>query len=419
MNQTFPAMAQPQVRGRVDPAVMASLAEMLGMPSSVADSALSAAQSEPAPSWMPVSMTQVVNGDRKPILPTVGRRDDGVPLLYPGREHYVAAEPESGKTWLMCLIVRDHLADGGRVLYVDFEDDERAIGGRLLDLGVTGAVLTDPLRFAYVRPNEPTLLEYQRLLEGFQPTLVLLDGVTEGYGLHGWAIEKNEDSPKWRRTFVKPALQIGAATLASDHVVKSRENRGGYAIGAQHKKAGLTGVAFELRNVKPFGRGLKGTSRLVITKDRPGGLRGHGVRDGKSRDTVIGDLVLDDEPREDVAADVLVRLHLYAPIATEDENGGQVQLTRATQALRAAIVQAIQDQPGCSKAHVEAVVRETLINDRQPGRDAVREQLARLIDIGLVSCDGGANGRKTVLTLPSAGQVQAEQWSQREPRGAS
>src|SRR5204862_975383 len=79
------------------------------------------------------------------------------------------------------------------------------------------------------------------------PTLVVLDGTTEGYGLHGWDISDNNDSPKWRNAYIKPALRAGAATLGSDHVVKSRENRNGYAIGAQHKKAGLTGVLYELQ----------------------------------------------------------------------------------------------------------------------------------------------------------------------------
>jgi len=73
--------------------------------------------------------------------------------------------------------------------------------------------------------------------------------------------------------------------------VKSRENRNGYAIGAQHKKAGLTGVLYELQVEQPFGIGKRGKARLIINKDRNGDLRQHGVDEGKA--TYFGDLVLD------------------------------------------------------------------------------------------------------------------------------
>jgi hypothetical protein len=51
---------------------------------------------------------------------------------------------------------------------------------------------------------------------------------------------------------------------------QNKRNRNGFAIGGQHKKAGLTGALFELISLEPFGKGLKGRSRLVIHKDRNG-----------------------------------------------------------------------------------------------------------------------------------------------------
>jgi hypothetical protein len=89
-------------------------------------------------------------------------------------------------------------------------------------------------------------------------------------------IGENDDAPLWRLALIKPALRIGAATLSTDHVVKNREARNGYAIGGQHKKAGLTGVLFELVNIKPFGKGMLGHSKLIVHKDRNGDLRQHG-----------------------------------------------------------------------------------------------------------------------------------------------
>lgn len=282
--------------------------------------------------WVIQDVSDVLDGKRVVVEPTIGHRSDGIGLLYAGREHYVASEPESGKTWMVCLIVADELAAGGRVLYVDFEDDANGIVGRLYDhLGVPADVLRDPARFGYVRPEEATALggAYLELVDAMRPTLVVLDGVTEGFGLQGWEIEKNTDSPKWRQVFVKPALKAGAATLATDHVVKDKQARGGYAIGSQHKKAGLTGVAFELVSKDAFGQGIRGKSELLVQKDRPGGLRKHGVKaKSETRATHIGDLVLDDRPADE-RPEAWRWLALYPPITDEQDEEQQTEAHRA------------------------------------------------------------------------------------------
>jgi hypothetical protein len=244
-------------------------------------------------SWQPVDLGAVLDGTYERPTASIGHRSDGTALLYPGKEHSVFGEPEAGKGWFILHVAADELARDGTVLYVDFEDDEGTVVGRLhRDLGVPADDIK--ARFFYVRPDGPGVNAYPKLLDKTNPSLVILDGVTEGYGLHGWQIKENDDSPRWRAAFVKPAMRRGAATLSTDHVVKNKEARNGFAIGGQHKKAGLTGVLFELINLEPFGKGLKGRSRLVIHKDRNGDLRQHGVPDEKNpRITVFGDLTLD------------------------------------------------------------------------------------------------------------------------------
>ena len=275
-----------------------------------------AATAEPAEphSWQPVDMGPVVRGERDSIRATIGQRSDGVRLLYPGREHSVASEPESGKTWLLLHIVGSVLAEGGRVVYVDFEDDEGGIGGRALALGIPAETLTDLSRFRYVRPEAaPTPEQYAELLDfdGAGPTLVCLDGVTEGYALFGGEVNSQESAAKWRAGYVKPALRVGAATVSTDHVVKNKEGRNGYAIGAQHKKAGLNGALLELVNVDPFGRGLRGHSQVMIHKDRNGDLRRHGIRVDGERSVHFADLVMD--ATQDWTEDGSVELELTPP----------------------------------------------------------------------------------------------------------
>ncbi|CAA9488297.1 MAG: hypothetical protein AVDCRST_MAG91-405, partial [uncultured Sphingomonadaceae bacterium] len=55
--------------------------------------------------------------------------------------------------------------------------------------------------------------------------------------------------------------------------------RGRYAIGAQHKLAGVDS-AYILSVLSPFGRGREGLVKVTVTKDRPGHVREIQERDG-------------------------------------------------------------------------------------------------------------------------------------------
>jgi hypothetical protein len=276
--------------------------------------------------WDPIDMAKVFSGDFSRPKATLGRREDGIALIYAAKEHVVSAEPESAKTWFMCKVASDVLETGGTVAYIDFEDDELTIGMRTHWLGSAVQVLCNKERFRYVRPVKAVTWDrYLRLLnfgtdeEPQGPTIVIIDGTTEGYGLHGWDILDNKDAPKWRQTYIKPALAVGAATLASDHVVKNRDARNGFAIGAQHKKAGLTGVLYELQVLEPFGIGMRGKAKLIINKDRNGDLRQHGITEGKA--TYFADLVLDATAGELECP----KLWLFPPQGDEGEGGGSVE----------------------------------------------------------------------------------------------
>lgn len=179
--------------------------------------------------WVPVDLTAVLSGVRVAVEPELGRRTDGVPLLYRGKEHAVAGEPESGKTWFALMIVGQVLRNGGRVVYVDFEDDENTVVGRMLDLSVPTHLL-GPAMFRYVRPEgPPSSSAVPELLQfpGGPADLLVYDGWTEGAALLGQDIMSQDDIAKWRQALVKPALSVHAATLTTDHVVKNADQRGG------------------------------------------------------------------------------------------------------------------------------------------------------------------------------------------------
>ncbi len=84
----------------------------------------------------------------------------------------------------------------------------------------------------------------------------------------------NIDVAKWLDLLPRPLREPRAAVLTIDHVVKDKEARGRYAIGAQHKLAGVD-CAYTATVLEPFGRGRDGKVKLTVMKDRPGHVRGY------------------------------------------------------------------------------------------------------------------------------------------------
>jgi RecA-family ATPase len=214
-------------------------------------------------------------------------------LLYPGKEHAVIGEMESGKSWLALACVAAEITKGNRVVYVHFEEaDPTDTVERLQALGVPDVVILD--LFTFVGPNEPVDPYALGALLDPGPSLVVLDGVNEAMSMHGQGIRDEDGVAAFRRRLVKPCTAVGAAVLACDHVVKDRERRGRDPLGSVHKGNGLTGSLILLENVAPFGRSARGCSHLFVTKDRPGHLRRHGRPSRLPGKTFIGTLVVDD-----------------------------------------------------------------------------------------------------------------------------
>ena len=244
----------------------------------------------------------MLDGTAAEVVPELGRRIDGAPLLYRGKEHSVGGEPESGKTWFVLMLVAQVLDDGGRVVIVDFEDSAPVVVGRLLGMGVDREVLRDGAgRFRYIRPDAPPgagevgeILTW-RSADGavVSADLLVLDGYTEGASVLGKDVMSQTDIAAFRQILVRPALDRGCATVVTDHVVKDKTTRGRYVIGAQHKLAGLTGAQFLIEVRQTWGKAQRGVSRVLVTKDRNGNLRPYGQPGDEPNVTYLGDLIGD------------------------------------------------------------------------------------------------------------------------------
>lgn len=332
-------------------------------------------------SWRAQDLTEFVSGTYKPALPSVGARADGVGVLYPGRMNSVAAESEAGKTWFALVLVLQELNRGNHVVYMDFEDEAAGVVGRLLKMG--GGIDDILERFHYIRPEEALstvdLLDLREVL-ALGPTLAVVDGVTEGMSLHGLNINDNKDVAVFGRRVLRPLQDAGPAVVTLDHVVKSADNRGRYAIGGVHKLNGLNGVMYLMENIKPFGIGVKGKSRVRIAKDRPGQLR----KESLPHDSGLfwfADLVVDATELD------LVEAVLYAPNETNLEKAKAEREALEEAHLQEAVIAAVQGAPD------PLTTRD--IESRVTGRGAdVRRATAALVDARRLVVEPGPRGSK-------------------------
>jgi len=257
-------------------------------------------------SWLDVDLSAILAGSYEPPKPVVGQRSDGVGLFYPGKLHSVASESEGGKTWLALAATFDEIKAGNHCLYIDFEDSEEGIVGRLLSFGLPADVIAK--QFHYKRPTQPInsevhLSDLKDTLAQYEPTLAVIDGMTEALTLHGLKVNDNNDIVAFSEMLPRKLSRAGIATVVLDHVVKSADSRGRYAIGGVHKLNGLDGAAYLLEPRDPFGVNERGRSTILIAKDRPGQLRKHGLR-RKDGLHYFGDLIVESKTDSDAEFEI-------------------------------------------------------------------------------------------------------------------
>lgn len=251
---------------------------------------------ERSSSWEPVDLGPYFNGDVKPVEPGILFRSDGVGLIYPGRVNTLYGRSESGKSWLAFACALSVINDGQRVLYIDCEDEPQQTIDRLRLLGGKDGDLHQ--RFTYIRPEsplgtlmvnrwgEPTSSEsakrsdvaFMTALDAVRPDLIVLDGLSVLYGLHG--LDTNDTSNTERLTgWMKGLTDNGRRTvIIIDHTTKNAP-LGATPLGSQHKVAMIQGVALQVHPITRPVPGRVGTVWLAVGKDRLGTVRRHSNTD--------------------------------------------------------------------------------------------------------------------------------------------
>lgn len=311
--------------------------------------------------WDAVELAPVLNGERVTLPPSVLARSDGVMLFYPGRTHVVMGETETGKSWLAQMATYQELALGHHVVFVDYEDTVELAVERLLTLGSRPEDILS--RFSYYE-SPPRLGELgqglilARCAELGRPSLVIFDGVTEVMSALGLDPEKGTDVAKFYGGMPLWFASTGAAVVMLDNVVKNETNRGRWAIGSERKLSGLTGAAYAMTNIRPFGRGRTGSSKVTISKDRPGHMRQH---EGAGK--AIATFELESWPDDKATA----RLGLPDPAIDPDQPfRPTVMMERVSKTLEAASAplsgRAVRDQT-TGKASLVSTALELLVAD--------------------------------------------------------
>lgn len=312
-------------------------------------------------------------------------RADGLSLLYAGKMHFFQGEPSSGKSWVALVAALEILAKGGSIIYLDYEDSSRGIIGRLLALGAEPAAVRE--RFAYVQPIGPfgvsERAELGRLLERLNPDLVVIDGVAEALARDGLSEDSAPDFIAWIEKLPRWITRTGAAVVMLDHVVKDREHQGRWARGTGAKLGVVDGATYQIKTSTPFSRKRSGQLRVVIAKDKPGGV-------GAIGETAA---VVHVEPHAD-GERVVIRLEAYV---ADEHRGDSWRPTR----IMARVMEMVDE----SEIPLTSTTVKTLLGAHKPG--LVVQAVHRLIAEGYL--DQVTEGkRKNVLRVLRRYEIENE-----------
>lgn len=239
--------------------------------------------------WEALDLAPYLLGDLTPIKPTKLLRSDGAALLYPGRTNSLYGAGGSGKTWIALHLACEEIAGGGKVLMVDFEDEPQGTLGRLRALGVDEAAVLDGA-FHYVAPDEPIASmqtdrfgqlaptasgvqnrkAFAELVKRMNPSLVIVDGITTLYSLHGLSTNDATSTDVVSRWLRGLTGGYKRTVVLIDHTSK-QATPGADPMGSQHKIAMIQGAALQVYATTRPRPGSQGEALLYVGKDRPGG----------------------------------------------------------------------------------------------------------------------------------------------------
>lgn len=205
-------------------------------------------------------------------------RIDGVGLLYRGKRNELYGDSEGGKTMVALAAMAAELNNGGRVLFIDLDNNGPVeTAERMLMLGADRDLLIDRDRFRHCQPDD--WMELVAIVTGdcaeWPPTMAVIDCTGELLPMGGGSSNNADDYTRLLRQTSGRLERLGAGVILIDHPAKGADSRAYGAGGTMAKRRAVSGVSIEVINRRKFIPGRGGACELRINKDRPGGVRQH------------------------------------------------------------------------------------------------------------------------------------------------
>ena len=273
------------------------------------------------------------------------------------------------------------------------------------------------MQFTYIRPEEPlapmqrnrfgqdnvtqrgkdNLAQFEAALEKVDPSLIVADGMTVLYGLHG--LDSNDAvSTDVITTWLKKLTRNGRSTvIVIDHAGKGAK-KGDLPIGSQHKVSMVQGTLLQAWPITQPMPGKLGEIELVVLKDRPGRVRQHSLDSGGEKAQVASLCRLDSRKGETSTLTFAV-----PPDPLTGLQNGVVDVSRAQAAEKAERARMWEERVkhvyggelDLGLAMKEII--DALSQFGEPG--AVKAAILRLVDQGWLEKRGNTRAQKYHLVI--------------------
>jgi len=282
-------------------------------------------------------LSAILAGTHRRLEPTLLERSDGACLFYQGRLNWIAAPPESMKSWLAKLTCVQLMEMGQPVVYLDFEESEpTSCTERICSIALgRGHSLETIRQWLEGTEEDPSarLFYYRTATGGFHTSdraqvlrvvksknvpFVVLDGVAAAMGAHNPPLEEDKarDVSLWLAGNVWPLVSAGAGVLCVDHTVKNNNGASANSYSARSprgsgaKLAAVSGSAIMAEVREPGSAWTRGIVDLYVAKDRPGRVKVV----TRSSKRLVGVLISTPQPNQIVEC---TKLEIMSPEAAD------------------------------------------------------------------------------------------------------
>ena len=197
------------------------------------------------------------------------RHGDGGLVMPAGKLNWLYGLPSSGKSFVGAMGASEAVLRGGRVMFLDYEDNKKTFQQRAAILGLNPKDHADSFRYIHGGLADSPLAmaqaeDWLSQADDMEMSLVVIDAA-ESSGCPSDGASVNE----WLAKVVQPWERLGVTIIVIDHIPKQREGRPDGPIGSQRKLAAVTGIALKVTG-NCWSKTKNGRLVLTCEKDRTG-----------------------------------------------------------------------------------------------------------------------------------------------------